>query len=92
MLYNAHNRYYHSWGSDKQDEVKAVTAVEVLVEVLEDVREPVRVLLLGDGLVVVLGGLVLHLQDGPAAGVGVLPLGDGVRGLPGPRRRLRIAV
>ena len=59
------------------------------------------VLLLGDddlgGLVLLLGdddlgGLVLHLQDGPAAGVGVLLLGDGVRGLPGPRRRLRIGV
>ena len=39
-----------------------------------------------------LGGLVLHLQDGPAAGVGVLLHGYGVRGLPGPRRRLRIGV
>ena len=53
-----------------------------------------RVLLLEDDLVVDdgLGGLVLHLQDGPTAGVGLLLLGDGVRGLPGPRRRLRIGV
>ena len=79
--------------------------LELVVLGLLKLERGVRVLLLEDGLVLVaddlgrlvlllgdddLGGLVLHLQDGPAAGVGVLLLGDGVRGLPGPRRRLRI--
>ena len=51
-----------------------------LVDQVDDDELGVRVLLLGDDD---LGGLILHLQDGPAAGVGVLLLGDGVRGFLG---------
>ena len=58
-------------------------ALGPLVDQVDDDELGVRVLLLEDGLFLLgdddLGGLVLHLQGGPTAGV---------RGLPGPRLRM----